>query len=76
MVASAIWNEEQNKYKLSVKPTLEPQTSFLATTVGWEMSMEVSSDIYGTTYYKMFEREPISTAAAMFRDAVQLVEMQ
>ena len=59
-------------YQLSVAPTLLPQDSFLAQCAGWEMGIEIESDLYGKLYHKIWEREPLPTAAAMLRDAVNL----
>jgi homoserine dehydrogenase len=57
-------------YKLSVGPTVLPFDSFLGRCNGWEMGIEMQSDIYGRMYHKIWEREPLPTAAAMLRDAV------
>ena len=42
---------------------------------GWEMAVEIESDIYGKTFHKLWEREPVPTAASMIRDAVHLATM-
>ena len=55
-----------------VEPTPVPIGSFLGGCTGWEMAVEIESDIYGKTFYKLYEREPVPTAASMFRDAVHL----
>ncbi len=60
-------------YQLAVKPTLVPLDSFLGQCDGWEMGIELQSDLYGLMYYKIWEREPLPTAAAMLRDAVNLL---
>lgn len=59
-------------YALTVKPTELPATSFLGQCDGWEMGVEIESDLYGHMYHKIWEREPLPTAAAMLRDAVNL----
>jgi homoserine dehydrogenase len=59
-------------YTLTVTPTLLPVTSFLGQCNGWEMGIEIESDLYGHMYHKIWEREPLPTAAAMLRDAVNL----
>jgi len=59
-------------YQLSVSPTLVPRDEFLGSCNGWEMGVEIASDLYGKMYYKIWEREPLPTAAAMLRDAVNL----
>jgi homoserine dehydrogenase len=61
---------ENGKY--TVKPTILKQSEFLAQCNGWEMGVEIHSDIYGIGYYKLWEREPIPTAASMMRDAVNI----
>jgi len=59
-------------YHLSVQPTVLPRDDFLAQCDGWEMGVEIQSDLYGIMYHKIWEREPLPTAAAMLRDAVNL----
>ncbi len=63
-------------YQLTVAPVVLPQAEFLAQCSGWEMGVEIHSDIYGKMYYKIWEREPLPTAAAMLRDAVNLFAPQ
>ncbi|WP_421782007.1 homoserine dehydrogenase [Kiloniella litopenaei] len=60
--------------KLSVAPIALPQESFLAHCTGWEMAVELHTDIYGIMYHKLWEREPVPTAASMLRDAVNIFE--
>ncbi|WP_444996396.1 hypothetical protein [Aliikangiella sp. IMCC44359] len=57
---------------LSVKPTPIREEEFLANCSGWEMGVEIHSDIYGIMYHKLWEREPVPTAASMLRDAVNI----
>ncbi len=59
-------------YQLSVGPTVVSVDSFLGRCSGWEMGIEMQSDLYGRMYHKIWEREPLPTAAAMLRDAVNL----
>ena len=59
--------------RLSVRPVALPQTDFLAACTGWEMAVEIHSDIYGRMYHKLWEREPVPTAASMLRDAVNIL---
>ena len=40
------------------------------------MGIEIHSDLYGKMYYKLWEREPLPTAAAMLRDAVNILTGQ
>ncbi|HAJ34634.1 MAG TPA: homoserine dehydrogenase, partial [Chloroflexi bacterium] len=59
-------------YTLTVAPTRLPAISFLGQCSGWEMGVEIVSDLYGYMVHKIWEREPLPTAAAMLRDAVNL----
>jgi len=70
LVATAQANGDS--YQLSVAPTRLPNTDFLAGCQGWEMGVEIETDIYGTMRYKIDERSALPTAAAMLRDAVNL----
>ena len=63
---------EAESGKLSVKPIVLPETDFLANCDGWEMAVEIHSDLYGIMYHKLWEREPVPTAASMLRDAVNI----
>ena len=60
-------------YSLRVAPTVLPRDSFLGQCDGWEMGVELRSDLYGRMYHKIWEREPLPTAAAMLRDAVNVL---
>jgi homoserine dehydrogenase len=60
-------------YTLRVEPVALPAGDFLAGCDGWEMGIELRSDLYGRMYHKIWEREPLPTAAAMLRDAVNLL---
>lgn len=60
-------------YRLSVGPKAIGGRSFLGQCDGWEMGIEIKSDLYGIMYHKIWEREPLPTAAAMLRDAVNLL---
>ncbi len=55
-----------------VQPKPVPETSFIGQCSGWEMGIELHSDIYGIMYLKLWERESIPTAASMVRDAVDI----
>ncbi len=72
LVASAIRNEDGG-YTLTVAPTVLDRDDFLGRCDGWEMGVEIHSDLYGRMYHKIWEREPLPTAAAMLRDAVGLM---
>jgi len=60
-------------YKLNVAPAVIARSEFLGQCDGWEMGIEIHSDLYGKMYYKLWEREPLPTAAAMLRDAVNIL---
>ncbi len=60
-------------YVYSVAPAAVPRDSFLGRCDGWEMGVEIHSDLYGKMYHKLWEREPLPTAAAMLRDAIDLI---
>jgi homoserine dehydrogenase len=61
-----------SEWRFRVEPTPVPIESFLGGCTGWEMAVEMESDIYGLTFHKLYEREPVPTAASMLRDAVHL----
>jgi homoserine dehydrogenase len=64
----------EDGYQFVVAPTIVEQDSFLGRCDGWEMGIEIHSDLYGKMYHKLWEREPLPTAAAMLRDAVNLAQ--
>lgn len=67
-------NPQKSLYQLSVAPTLLLQEDFLAQVNGWEMGVELKSDLYETISLKMWEREPISTSGSMLRDSIHILE--
>jgi len=69
----ALAERHGNGYALTVKPTVVASDSFLGQCNSWEMGIEIQSDLYGRMYHKIWEREPLPTAAAMLRDAVNLL---
>lgn len=72
LVATADIDSENGRNKYSVRPVSQPINSFLGSITGWEMGIEIHSDIYGISYHKLYEKEPIPTAASMLRDAVHI----
>jgi homoserine dehydrogenase len=60
------------RYKLSVQPEWLPKTDFLAGVEGWEMGIVFDTDIMGLQQFKVDERGPVPTAAAMLRDVINL----
>lgn len=71
LVAEAIPNGDT--FDLTVRPRPLPSDDFLASCRSWEMGIEIHSDLYGVMYHKIWEAEPLPTAAAMLRDAVNIV---
>jgi homoserine dehydrogenase len=71
LVATAIRRDD--RYELSVQPEWLPQSDFLAGVSGWEMGIVFETDIMGLQQFKVDERGPIPTAAAMLRDVINLV---
>lgn len=59
-------------YTLRVAPTHLPLHAFLAGCSGWEMGIEIESDLYGLQSCKIRQEGPLPTAAAMLRDAINL----
>ena len=59
-------------WQFRVAPTEVPADSFLGSCNGWEMGAEIETDIYGKSFHKLFEEEPVPTAASMLRDTVHL----
>lgn len=68
----ATLQNDANGYQLTVAPTVVALDDFLGSCRGWEMGLEIHSDLYGRLYHKIWEDSPIPTAAAMLRDAVNL----
>ena len=73
LVATAERIDAEWSYRVEATPV--PITSFLGGCSGWEMAVEIQSDIYGRSFHKLWEREPVPTAASMLRDAVHLATM-
>ena len=65
--------KKKDKFTLIVRPEILDRTEFLGRCDSWEMGIEIRSDIYGHMFHKNRDREPTSTAAAMLRDAVNLL---
>ena len=59
-------------YALSVRPEWLPAGDFLANVSGWEMGIVFDTDIMGLQQFKVDERGPVPTAAAMLRDVITL----
>lgn len=60
-------------YRLSVQPEWLPHDDFLAGVNGWEMGIVFETDIMGLQQFKVDERGPLPTAAAVLRDVIDLI---
>ncbi len=60
------------RYALSIQPEWLPVGDFLAGVSGWEMGIIFDTDIMGLQQFKVDERGPVPTAAAMLRDVITL----
>ena len=69
LVASANY---KSKWRLSVKPTRVANDSFLGSCNGWEMGIEVKTDLYESISMKNFEADPKGTSAAVLRDMIDV----
>lgn len=70
LVATA--ERSRDGFRLSVEPQWLPRADFLANMSGWEMGIVFDTDIMGLQQFKVDERGPIPTAAAMLRDVINL----
>lgn len=70
LVATA--KQDGDTYRLSVQPEWLPADDFLASVNGWEMGIVFDTDIMGLQQFKVDERGPVPTAAAMLRDVITL----
>lgn len=64
--------KEHDGWKLSVKPTVVAKDSFLGSCNGWEMGIEVKTDLYELISMKNYEADPMGTAAAVLRDMIEV----
>jgi homoserine dehydrogenase len=70
LVATA--TQKGDGYLLSVEPEWLPESDFLAGVGGWEMGIVFDTDIMGLQQFKVDERGPVPTAAAMLRDVISI----
>ncbi len=63
-----------SQWELRVEPTELDENSFLGSCDGWEMGIEVDTDLFEKTSMKKQEADPVGTSAAVMRDAIQLSE--
>lgn len=71
LIAAAHFTE--NEWHLSVQPTQVLKNSFLGSSTGWEMGIEVETDLYESMSMKIYEPTPTGTSAAVLRDAIEAV---
>ena len=57
-----------------VEPIVVAKDTFIGSCIGWEMGIEIHSDLYGIMYHKLYEKEPIPTAASVLRDTVNIFQ--
>lgn len=69
----AVDGQQTPSYRLTVEPMTLAKSDFLGSCDGFEMGIELHTDLYGVQYYKIWEDTALPTAAAMLRDAVMLV---
>ncbi len=70
LVATA--EQTADGFRLAVQPRWLPKDDFLANVSGWEMGIVFDTDIMGLQQFKVDERGPVPTAAAMLRDLIHL----
>lgn len=70
LIASATRIGESSK--LSVQPTSVPINSFLGGINGWEMGIEIKTDLYESISMKNYEADPVGTAAGVLRDMIEV----
>lgn len=70
LVAAA--HRKANKWNLSVKPTPVAKDAFLGSCNGWEMGIEIKTDLYESISMKNYEADPQGTSAAVLRDMIDV----
>ena len=68
----AVAEPDENGWKLSVKPGEVKANSFLGSCNGWEMGIELTTDLYESISMKNYEADPLGTSAAVLRDAIDV----
>ncbi|CAN5399932.1 homoserine dehydrogenase [soil metagenome] len=68
----ALAEKSNDTWKLSVTPVAVVSESFLGTCDGWEMGIELTSDLYESVAMKNYEADPVGTSAAVVRDAIDM----
>lgn len=70
LVAAA--HKKNGHWHLSVKPTLVARDSFMGSCNGWEMGIEIKTDLYESISLKNAESDPKGTCAAVLRDMIDI----
>jgi homoserine dehydrogenase len=70
LVASAY--KKGREWKLEVRPTTVAADSFIGSIKGWEMGIEIKSDLYESISLKNYEADPTGTCAAVLRDMLDI----
>ena len=68
----ALAEKEGNNWHLSVQPAELPNDSFLGQCNGWEMGIQLQTDLYEELAMKIYEEDPIATSAAVLRDIINM----
>jgi len=71
LLASADFDDKRG-WTLRVTPEEIPADSFLGSCNGWEMGVELESDLYERICLKNHEADPLGTSAAVLRDVLAL----
>ena len=71
----AIATKKDNQWLLSVKPVVVERNSFLGTCDGWEMGLELKTDLYESISVKNYEADPLGTSAAVVRDVLEMFKV-
>jgi len=71
----AIATKKDNQWLLSVKPVVVERNSFLGTCDGWEMGLELKTDLYESISVKNYEADPLGTSAAVVRDVLEMFKL-
>ncbi len=61
-----------SQWVLSVKPVVVETNSFLGMCDGWEMGIELKTDLYESISMKNYEADPVGTSAAVVRDVLEM----
>jgi homoserine dehydrogenase len=68
----ALAEKNNGQWKLSARPTEIKENSFLGTCNGWEMGIELETDLYESIAMKNYEADPVGTSAAVLRDIIDV----